>query len=311
MVFNNGYISNGISTNSSKRPDVVNIGSIFTFNSVIGKVAKIAIEAAIEDVNSDPTILGGTKLKLTMHDSNFSGFMGIVEALQFMETETVAIIGPQTSVLAHVIAHIADELQVPLLSFAATYPTLSSLQYPFFVRTTQNDLHQMAAISEIVEYYEWREVIAIYAYDDDGRNGIAALADQLATKHCQISYKAPLNAQPSRNDITDVLVKVALAESRIIVIHASPGWGLDVLAVASYLGMMGSGYVWIATNWLSTVVDTSSPLPWGTMENMQGLITLRMYTPDSELKRNFVSRWNNLTSNQTANGPIREETFRF
>ncbi|CAL5371421.1 unnamed protein product [Camellia sinensis] len=309
MVFNNGYISNGISTNSSKRPDVVNIGSIFTFNSVIGKVAKIAIEAAIEDVNSDPTILGGTKLKLTMHDSNFSGFMGIVEALQFMETETVAIIGPQSSVLAHVIAHIADELQVPLLSFAATDPTLSSLQYPFFVRTTQNDLHQMAAISEIIEYYEWREVIAIYADDDDGRNGIAALADQLATKRCQISYKAPLHAQPSRTDITDVLVKVALAESRIIVIHASPGWGLDVLAVASYLGMMGSGYVWIATNWLSTVVDTSSPLPWGTLENMQGLITLRMYTPDSELKRNFVSRWNNLTSNQTANGPIGLNTY--
>ena len=104
-----------------------------------------------------------------------------------MGTDTVAIICSLSSITAHVIAYMANELQVPLLSFAATDPTLSSLQYPFFVRTTLNDLYQMAAIAEIVEYFEWREVIAIYVDDDYGRNGIAALADQLAKKRCQIS----------------------------------------------------------------------------------------------------------------------------
>ncbi|GFY87745.1 glutamate receptor 3.6 [Actinidia rufa] len=223
------------------------------FHSEIGKVGKVALEAAVEDVNSDPAVLRGTKLRLTMHDINYSGFMAMVDALQFMENDTVAIIGSLSSITAHVIAHIANEFQVPLLSFAATDPTLSSLQYPFFVRTTLNDLYQMAAIADIVEYFEWREIIAIYVDDDYGRNGIAALADQLAKKRCQISYKAPLKAQASRTEITDVLVKVALTESRILVIHTTPAWGLDVLDVAQYLGMMGSGYVWIATNWFSTI----------------------------------------------------------
>ncbi|XP_059644990.1 glutamate receptor 3.6-like isoform X2 [Cornus florida] len=301
MVLFNGYFSNGVSTNVTTRPEVVNIGSIFFFNSTIGKVAKVAIEAAVEDVNSNPNVLGGTKLNLAMYDSNSSGFMGILEALQFMEEETVAIIGPQSSVIAHVISHIAMELQVPLLSFAATDPTLSSLQYPFFVRTTQNDLFQMAAIAEIVEYYEWRQVVAIYVDDDFGRNGITALADQLATKRCQISYKAPMKPEASRADIMDVLINVALSESRILVLHTYDSWGLDVLAVAKYLGMLDSGYVWIATNWLSNLLDTNSPLPSETMDNFQGVITLRMYTPDSELKRNFISRWSNLTSKKGAN----------
>ncbi|GFZ09469.1 glutamate receptor 3.6 [Actinidia rufa] len=309
MVFNNGHFSNGGSTNTSNRPEVVNIGCILTFSSAIGKVAKVALEAAIADVNSDPTVLRGTELRLKMLDTKYSGFLAIAEALQFMETDIVSLIGPQYSVTAHVISHIANELQVPLLSFAATDPTLSSLQYPFFVRTTLNDMYQMAAIAEIVEYFEWREVIAIYVDDDYGRNGIAALADQLAKKRCQISYKAPLKAQASRTDITDVLVKVALAESRILVIHTTPIWGLPVLDVAQYLGMMGTGYVWIATNWLSTILDTDSPLPSETMENIQGLITLRMYTPDSEKKRNFISRWKNLTRNQTANGPMGLNTY--
>ena len=66
---------NGVST----IPPVLNIGAVFALNSTIVKVAKVAIEAAVEDVNSNPAILGGTKLKLTVHDTNYSRFLGMVE----------------------------------------------------------------------------------------------------------------------------------------------------------------------------------------------------------------------------------------
>lgn len=210
-----------------------------------------------------------------------------------MERDTVAIIGPQSSVTAHVISHIANVLQLPLLSFSSTDPTLSPIQFPFFVRTSQNDLYQMAAIAEIIDHYQWREVIAIYEDDDHGRNGIAALGDKMAEKRCRITYKARLSPDPTRDEITDVLVKVALRESRILVVHVPGSWGLTVFSVAQYLGMLGTGYVWIATNWLSTILDTNSPL---SQDDIQGVITLRMYTQDSELKRRFMSRWSNLTS---------------
>lgn len=70
-----------MSTTVSTRPQVVNIGAIFSFKSVIGKAAKVAIEAAVEDINSSPDILQGTKLRLNMTDSNYSGFMAIVEGM--------------------------------------------------------------------------------------------------------------------------------------------------------------------------------------------------------------------------------------
>ncbi|KVH92116.1 Extracellular ligand-binding receptor [Cynara cardunculus var. scolymus] len=294
VVFFNGCFSKNASVPS--RPDIVNIGAILTFDSIIGKVAKIALEAAVENVNSDPAILNGTKLKITIHDSNFSGFASIMEALQFMESESVALIGPQTSVLAHMISHVVNELQVPLLSFTATDPTLSSLQYPFFVRTTHSDLFQMAAIADIVEYYEWRQVVAIYIDDDHGRNGITSLADQLAAKRCKISQKAPIKPEATRADISDVLLQVALLESRVLVVHTYANWGLDILDVAQHLGMMESGYVWITTNWLSTVIDISSPLPLKAINAMQGIITLKSYIQDSEVKRKFTSEWKNLTN---------------
>lgn len=61
-----------------RRPAVVNIGAIFTFNSVIGRASKSAMEVATSDINSDSSILSGTELKLVMKDANCSVFMGSV-----------------------------------------------------------------------------------------------------------------------------------------------------------------------------------------------------------------------------------------
>ncbi|KAL8240029.1 hypothetical protein R6Q59_013384 [Mikania micrantha] len=289
---------NGLSThNASSRPSVVNVGAIFTFDSTIGKVAKVAIQEAIKDINENSTLLPGTTLRMDMKSSNCSGFLGMVGALQFMETNAVAIVGPQSSVVAHIISHVVNELQVPLLSFAATDPTLSNLQFPYLVRTTQSDLHQMTAVADIVDFYGWREVIAIFIDDDYGRNGVLALDDTLAARRCRISYK--IGIQPGleygRSEIMDILVKIALMEARVIVLHVYPDIGFLVFSVARYLGMMGDGYVWIGTDWLSSFLDSSVPYPSDKMENMQGVLALRQHTPDTLKKRELTSKFRRLT----------------
>ena len=212
----------------------------------------------------------------------------------------MAIIGPQYSVVAHVVSHIATELQIPLLSFAATDPTLSSPEFPFFVRTTHNDLSQMAAVADIVNYYDWKDVIAIFVDDDQGRNGIAALGDALTEKRIKISYRAPIRINSSREEISKVLVKVNLKESTVIVLHLYPDIGLELLHVAQDLDMMGEGSVWIATDWLSTKLDTDSSRFSSSMNDIQGALTLRKYTPDSSMKRDLVSRWSKLTQEKAA-----------
>ncbi|XP_072969282.1 glutamate receptor 3.1-like [Typha angustifolia] len=283
------------SRNVTSRPSIVNIGAVLVVNSTIGRVAKVAIEAAVDDVNSDSSVLQGSQLVLALRDTNCSGFLGIVEAMQFMETDIIAIVGPQCSTIAHIISYLANELQVPLLSFGATDPSLSSLQFPFFVRTTQSDFFQMSAIAEIIYYYQWTQVIAIYIDDENGRNGIAALGDKLQEKRCKISYKAPFLSDATRSDIQDLLVKVALMESHVIVLHANPTIGLKVFSLANHLQMMGNGYVWIATDWLASLLDSKSPLPSETMSTMQGVLTLRQHTADSKRKSSLVSRWSTLT----------------
>lgn len=222
-------------------------------------------------------------------------------ALQLMENDVVAVVGPQSSGIGHIISHVANELHVPLLSFGATDPTLSALQYPYFVRTTQSDYYQMFAIADLVDYYKWREVIAIYVDDDNGRNGIAVLGDALSRKRAKISHKAAFPPGATKSEISELLSGVNLRESRVYVLHVNPDSGLAIFSIAKELKMMGNGYVWIATDWLPSMLDSLERVETSTVNLLQGVVAFRHHIPDTDLKKNFISRLKSLKDKETAN----------
>ncbi|KAJ4980294.1 hypothetical protein NE237_031131 [Protea cynaroides] len=285
-IFLNDYVH-------CQRPPVVNVGVVFSFDSVIGRAAKVAMEAAAADVNADPSILNGTQLKLIMADTNCSVFMGSIEVFQVIEKEVVTIIGPQSSGIAHMISSIANGLQLPLISFAATDPTLSALQYPFFIRSTQSDNCQMEAMADLIGYYGWREVIAVYVDDEYGRNGISALHGTLAEKMSKISYKVAFPAGADLDQITDLLNKSKSIGPRVYIVHVSPDTGLAIFSIAQHLQMMTRDYVWFATDWLSATLDSLSVVNQ-TSVLPQGVVGLRQHIPQSWRQKAFVSRWREL-----------------
>ena len=160
-----------------------------------------------------------------------------------MERNVVAIIGPQSSGIGHVISHVVNELHVPLLSFAATDPTLSASEYPYFLRSTISDYFQMHAVASIVDYYQWKEVTAIFVDDDYGRGGVSSLGDSLAAKRAKISYKAVIPPNANRDVISDILFKVNMMESGVLVVHFNPDTRLQIFSIANELQMMTSGYI--------------------------------------------------------------------
>ncbi|PWA84556.1 glutamate receptor 2 [Artemisia annua] len=64
----------------NSRSNIVDIGSIVTPETINGRVSTIAMKAAVDDVNSDPTILQGKELRLNIHEANFTGFFSIIDA---------------------------------------------------------------------------------------------------------------------------------------------------------------------------------------------------------------------------------------
>ena len=89
VVISSGFPSNGVNQ-VSRWPDTVKIGAILASNSSVGKVAKVAIEAAVKDVNCNPALLSGTNLSISMLDTKFSGgLQGIMEGTYLMLSKYV------------------------------------------------------------------------------------------------------------------------------------------------------------------------------------------------------------------------------
>ena len=65
------------------RPSEVAVGALFTYDSTIGRAARLAIELAVDDVNADRTVLAGTQLKVITQDTKCSGFLGTIEGWLF------------------------------------------------------------------------------------------------------------------------------------------------------------------------------------------------------------------------------------
>ncbi|XP_052178964.1 glutamate receptor 3.7 isoform X3 [Diospyros lotus] len=287
-----------------QRPAVVNVGAIFSFDSVIGRVAKAAMEAAASNINEEPSILNGTKLNLIVEDANCSVFMGAIRALQVIGREVVAIIGPQSSSIAHVISEIANNLQLPLVSYAASDPTLSALQFPYFFRTIQSDSYQMAAMADLIHFYEWKEVIAIYVDNEYGRNGISALGHELGKKMLKISFKFPLPTDYDTDSITGVLNKLKLLGTRVYVVHVNPDPKLRIFNLAQKLDMMARNYVWLATDWLSATLDTLSPENQTSLTILEGVVGFRQHVPQTTQEKAFVSRWRKMQQDGKVNSEL-------
>ncbi|GMH09260.1 hypothetical protein Nepgr_011101 [Nepenthes gracilis] len=266
------------------QPKFVNIGSLFTFNSV-------AIAAALDDINSNSSILPGTKVHLIFHDPSCNSFLGIMEALQLIEKDVAVIIGPRSSGIARVISDVANELHVSLLTLT-TNPTLSALQYADFLHVTQSDYFLMYAIADLVSHYRWSEVIAIYIDEANGRNGDSASGDALASKRVEFSYKAAFSTSASTNDISNLLGEVNMMESRVIVVHINPDSSLTIFSVANSFGMMDGSYVWIVTDWFPSVLNSSESTDAKNMNLLHGVLALSDHTPNSDHKKGFMTRCN-------------------
>ncbi|KAG0503608.1 hypothetical protein HPP92_003680 [Vanilla planifolia] len=291
------------------RPAVVNIGAVLSYDSTIGRVAKVAIEAAVDAINANKDILKGTRLNLVAANSNCSAFIGMFAALKVLDKEVVTLIGPQSSVIAHMLSYFSAKFQVPLVSFADTDPSLSSLQYPYFVRMTQSDSYQMHAMADLIASYGWKQVIAVFIDDDYGRNGVYALDDELTKRKLRISYKIALPVGASRYKILELLQSSKAVGRRVYVVHASPDSGLDIFHAAQELQMMTNDFVWLATDWLSTILDTFELNKASQLNYLQGVVGFQQYIPQSAQKNAFESRWNKLHRNVVASSKLNTYAF--
>ena len=83
-----------------------------------------------------------------------------------------ALIGPDDSSTAVVIAGLLQVLNISAISPTATSPELSTNTYQYLYRTAPSDAFKGKAMADLIEYFKWSYVAAVGQDDTYGRNGL-------------------------------------------------------------------------------------------------------------------------------------------
>ncbi|KAJ3704817.1 hypothetical protein LUZ61_008522 [Rhynchospora tenuis] len=202
--------------------------------------------------------------------------------------KTQAIVGPQKSSQAVMVSEIGCKCQVPVISFSASSPTLSSMDMPYFVRTTINDAAQVYTIATLIKAYGWREVVPVYEDTDFGRDIIPYLADALQEIDVRIPYRSLINESSTNDQIQKELYKLQTMQTRVFIVHMTPSRGSTLFLNAQEVGMMSKGYVWIMTNGITNVIDSLDP---SVTSAMKGIVGVRPHVPKSKKLEKFATMW--------------------
>ncbi|KAL6212674.1 hypothetical protein ACLB2K_017892 [Fragaria x ananassa] len=107
-------------------------------NSVSGKTLLSCIKMALSDFYFYHPFYK-TRLVLNSRDSKKNVIAAAASAFELIKNEEVrTIMGPVTSMETTFVINLGDQTHVPIISFSATSPSLTSLRSSYFFQFTQN-----------------------------------------------------------------------------------------------------------------------------------------------------------------------------
>ncbi|CAN1783043.1 Glutamate receptor 2.7 [Linum perenne] len=202
--------------------------------------------------------------------------------------EVQAILGPETSMQANFIIDLGEKAHVPVISFSASSPTLSSKHSPYFFRATPKDSTQVTAIAAIVKSFGWRQAVPIYIDNEYGEGVIPYLIDALGDVNARVPYRSKISPFATDDQIGEELYKLMTMQTRVFIVHMSFSLGVRLFAKAKQVGMMSGGYVWIMTDGITNFLPS---MDRSGLDSMQGVLGVKPYVPVTKQVADFRVRW--------------------
>ncbi|KAM7459658.1 hypothetical protein LguiA_036652 [Lonicera macranthoides] len=267
----------------------VKVGVVLDMDTWLGKIGLSCISMALTDFYASHSHYKTRLLINTRHVPSSDVVAAASAAVDLVKNvEVQAIIGPSTSMQANFILDLGDKANVPIISFSATSPSLSTIRNPYFIRATQNDSSQVKTISAIVKAFGWRTVVPIYVENDFGQGIIPFLTDGFQDIDVRVPYRSIISPLATDDQILAELYKLMTMQTRVFVVHMWSNLGSRFFTKAKEIGMMEEGYVWIITDGLADILSSMDP---SVIDSMQGILGVKPYVPVTKQRTNFTARW--------------------
>ncbi|XP_054884615.1 vomeronasal type-2 receptor 1 isoform X1 [Poeciliopsis prolifica] len=191
---------------------------------------------AINEINQREDLLPNTDLGYVIYDSCFTISKAVEGTLTYLTGQDEAVpnyrcgngpplatlVGAGGSDLSIATARILGLYHFPQVSYCSTCSALNNkFQFPTFLRTIPNDLHQSRAMAQLVLHFGWTWVGTIAAADDYGKYGIKDFKEQVEEAGVCIAFSETLPKVSSPEAIQSIVQTVVESTAKIIVVFSS------------------------------------------------------------------------------------------
>lgn len=262
------------SPTASARPagdGVLRIGTLFPSTGAtafIGGPQLDGVKAAVADINAAGGV-NGKPVELLADDSGDATTQTAEASLADLAKKGAdVIIGPSSSALAQRLLTAAAAARIPLISPAATYPQLSTLDtQDIFFRTIPSTALQGVALGTLLPGRKQPKAALLATSDDIGRSIVQTLGSTLAAHGGSLVKNVVLTAS---SDPATVVAAVKAAAPDAVVLD-TPDNGAQTKAFISALVAAGYGG---AKLWLTSqnLADYSQALPAGQLNGVSGIL---------------------------------------
>jgi hypothetical protein len=257
----------------------------------LGHQFKYVAEKATEYINVQSWMTGHALAVSVVDDGSTPQVAwGAAQVEANSNTPPLAIVGPWSSGMCSTVQLVAENSELPTITYGATSPTIS--KKPYFMRTIPTDVSNALAILSLMRHFDWRQfgVLAPRTVYGDGfveaiTNGLSE-TDALKLKFTgQFSTKAEIDAEGYTAEIDRALKRAKALNFRVFVLVGNDVDAAAVMVRAKKLGMTGKGWVWIgpAFSWLSASTWELSPDAADVRSAMEGMIGLASVDPLDKL----------------------------
>ncbi|CAI5693474.1 unnamed protein product [Oreochromis niloticus] len=237
----------------------------------------ITMVFAVEEINSNSSLLPGVKLGYRIMDScnhihnslqalysllTHSEAVSKIKARQsstcLYYSPVPAVIGLASSSPTRAVAQTLGPFNIPLVSYFATCTCLTDKHlYPSFLRTVPSDLFQVRGLVKLVTYFGWFWVGTIGTMDDYSLYGIQAFSNQFGRQGGCVAFHLSIPASPTMAEIQEMADKLESSTARVVVVITVE---VDLLHLFSELAQRNvTGIQWIASEAWVTSNRLASP----------------------------------------------------
>jgi ABC-type branched-subunit amino acid transport system substrate-binding protein len=250
---------------------VLRIGTLFPSTGTtafLGPPQLDAVKVAVADINAAGGVNGKPVVLLSDDSGDATTQTAETSLADLVKKGADVIIGPSSSVLSQRLLTAAAAARVPLISPAATYPQLSSLDTQnVFFRTIPSTALQGVALGALLPSKKQVKVALVASSDPIGQSIVSPLRDALAAQGGALVANIALTASSAPADVVAQLKKAAPDA----VVLDTPDNGAQTRAFITALagGGFGGAKLWLTSQ---NLADYSQALPAGQLTGASGIL---------------------------------------